>query len=213
MWPWANSATSPSAASARAITRSARAPAFGERLAARGLATPSSRAAARGSRASSVPRRRRRRARSRSGSTSGLEAGQRARSRARAASGDASTSANSRPRAAHERARGLAAALGERDVGRRRVLARSAPLGLAVADEHDLHREYLRASASTASTWRCTGAGPACSSTTNALPSRDQVVLPADRGAAVVRQRAQRQARAARVLALDRGVGAAARGP
>ena len=46
--------------------------------------------------------------------------------------------------------------------------------------------------------------GPAFSSTTNALPSRHQVVLPADRGPAIVRQRAQRQPGAARVLALDR---------
>src|SRR5262249_18476067 len=65
-----------------------------------------------------------------------------------------------------QRARGCAAALGERDVRARRVLPGRAPLGLPMTGEDDPHASaYLLASASTASTWRLTGAGPARSST------------------------------------------------
>ena len=70
-----------------------------------------------------------------------------------------------------QRAGGLAAALGERDVGGGGVPAGEAPLRLPVTDQDELHPRAFRASASTASTCRRTGAGPLWSSTTNALPS------------------------------------------
>ena len=68
----------------------------------------------------------------------GLEAGERARSRAPAPRGEPSTSANSRPASRSPSRRAAARPrLGEREVGRRRVLAGRAPLRLAVAGQND----------------------------------------------------------------------------
>ena len=216
MWPWAKTATSPSggqragdhAVGARAGVRRA------SRRRASRRPTASSPAAARGSRASCGPRSRRSRPRPGRGRSRGRSRPA-ARSRSARARGEASTSANSRPASRSRSARG--GRRGPRSVSgmsvRRRVLARSAPLRLAVADEDDLHPRAFRASASTASTWPAHRRRPAVQLDDERAAVAEHVVLPADRGPAVGRQRAQRQPGAARVLALHGGVGAARRGP
>ena len=199
------------AASARAMTRSARAPAWAS-VSPPGRAVAPQRPARpllADLRRSCGPRSRRSRARPGPGRSAASKPAS-SRRLARARSGRARARARTRARrAAAQRARRRAPALGQRQVGRRRVLARGAPLRLAVADEDDPHCDTSAPARAPRPTCVWTGAGPALSSTTNAVPSRDQVVLPADRGAAVVRQRAQRQPGAARVLALHRGVDAA----
>ena len=156
----------------RSRGRRARRPARASRRRASRRATASSRAAPRGSRASCAPRSRRSRSRRGPGRSPGSKPASAAVSRARAR-GELSTSANSRPSSRSPSAR---AAARPASVSGMSVVEVCWPDSLhsvcAVADEHDPHRAYLRASASTASAWRSAGAGPACSSTTNALPSR-----------------------------------------
>ena len=144
MWPWANSATSPSRP---ARGRSPGPPARRLRRASRRRAsrrpTASSRAAPRGSPASSGPRSRRSRSRRGRDRSRGSKPASRAVSRARAR-GEASTSANSRPGEPLAQCRARPhGRLGQRDVGARGVLAGRAPLRLAVADQDDLHSERL----------------------------------------------------------------------